>query len=103
MNRRGYDAVSGETEAMRVWLLSGFRVSVGERTIRKDAWRLRKAASLVKLLGLFPSHRLHREQAMEYLWPDLSPKAAANNLRVALHAARRILEPDPVVASRCLV
>jgi predicted ATPase/DNA-binding SARP family transcriptional activator/DNA-binding CsgD family transcriptional regulator len=78
-------------EAVRVWLLGGFRVAVGSRTIEEDAWRLRKAAALVKLLTLAPGHRLHREQVMDLLWPDLGKKAASNNLRQALHAARRIL------------
>jgi predicted ATPase/DNA-binding SARP family transcriptional activator/DNA-binding CsgD family transcriptional regulator len=77
--------------AMRVWLLGGFLVSVGARTIVDGEWRLRKAASLVKLLALAPDHRLHREQAMELLWPHLGRGAASNNLRQVLHGARRIL------------
>jgi DNA-binding SARP family transcriptional activator len=68
-------------EPMRVWLLGSFRVSVGSRTIGGDAWRLKKAAALVKLLTLAPDHRLHREQAMELLWPDLEKEAASNNVR----------------------
>src|ERR687898_1079054 len=32
-------------EAMRVWLLGGFRVSVGARTIEDGGWRLRASAS----------------------------------------------------------
>ena len=96
-------ALSGKREPVRVKLLGGFSVSVGDRTIEHTKWRLRKAGSLVKLLALAPNnHRLHREQAMGALWPDLGPKAAANNLRGALHAARRILDPDPVIASRYL-
>jgi predicted ATPase/DNA-binding SARP family transcriptional activator/DNA-binding CsgD family transcriptional regulator len=79
-------------EAVRVWLLGGFRVSVGPRTIEGDAWRLRKAAVLVKLLALAPGHRLHREQVMDLLWPDLGKKAASNNLRQTLHAARGVLD-----------
>ena len=85
-------------EAVRIRLLGGFWVSVGSRTIEEDARRLRKAASLVKLLALSPSHRLHREQVMEALWPD-SGEAASNNLRQAVHAARRTLQPDPELAS----
>src|SRR3712207_3303748 len=80
-------------EAMRVWLLGGFRISVGSRTVEDDAWRLRRAAALVKLLALAAGHRLHREQAMDLLWPDLGKKAASNNLRQTLHTARRILSP----------
>src|SRR5829696_2374474 len=93
---------SGYLQTMRLWLLGEFRVSVGPRTITRDTWRLKKAASLVKLLALAEGHRLHSEQMVEYLWPTLTPKAASNNLRQVLHAARRVLEPDPA-ASRRLV
>ncbi len=87
-------AQSERPEAVRVWLLGGFRVSVGARTIEGDAWRLRKAAALVKVLALAPSHRLHREQVMDLLWPDSGKRAAANNLRQVLYGARRILDPS---------
>jgi DNA-binding SARP family transcriptional activator len=91
---------SGERpEAVRIWLLGGFRVTVGSRTIDDSAWRLRKAASLRKVLALAPSHRLHREQVMELLWPDSGRRAASNNLRQVLYAARRIL--DPALAKAC--
>ena len=80
--------------AVCVWLLGRFEVSIGSRVIREDEWRLRKAASLIKLLALAPGHRLHRELVMDLLWPELSPKAAANNLHRTLHVARRTLEPE---------
>src|SRR5215207_9013063 len=48
-------------------------------------------------------HHLHREQAMELLWPNLGKKAASNNLRQALHGARRILPSDPSGGSRYLL
>lgn len=84
---------TGESpEAGRVWLLGGFRVSVGARTIEADAWRLKKAANLIKLLALAPGHRLHRGQAMDLLWPDSSTKAASNNLRQVIYGARRVLD-----------
>ena len=85
---------------MRVWLLGGLTVSVENRTIEVEAWRLRKAANLVKLLALAPSHR---EQVMEALWPNLTKRAASNNLRQSLHAARRTLEPSRAANSRYLV
>jgi DNA-binding SARP family transcriptional activator len=77
-------------------------VSVGPRTIEQDRWRLRKAASLVKLLALAPGHRLHREQVMDVLWPNLATRAASNNLRQVLHTARQALEPDSPAGSRYL-
>ena len=98
---RSLEAPAGEKhKAVRVWLLGGFRVSVGSRTITQDAWRLRKAAALVKLLALAPGHRIHREQAMDLLWPDSGRKAASNSLRSTLHVARKVL--DPSVGSRYL-
>jgi predicted ATPase/DNA-binding SARP family transcriptional activator/DNA-binding CsgD family transcriptional regulator len=92
----------GKPQTVRIRLLGGFSVSVGDRTVLKDAWRLRKAASLVKLLALAPGHRLHREQVMDLLWPDLGKRAASNNLRQALHSARQVLKPDSPDGSRYL-
>src|SRR5215212_5945181 len=93
------DARVGRPETLRVWLLGGFRVSVGALTLEESAWRLRKAASLVKLLALAPGHPLHRERAMDLLWPEHGKRAAANNLSQALHAARRALRPDDAKAA----
>jgi DNA-binding SARP family transcriptional activator len=90
--------VGGRSEVVRVELLGGFRVTVGSRVVGEGAWRLRKAAALVKLLALSPDHQLHKEQAMDLLWPHLGARAAANNLHRTLHAARRVLEPRPPAA-----
>jgi DNA-binding SARP family transcriptional activator len=86
-------AIGQGLETMRVWLLGGFRVSIGARTIGDEKWRLRKAAALVKILALAPGYRLHRERARDLLWPHLGREAAANNLRQVVYAARRILSP----------
>jgi predicted ATPase/DNA-binding SARP family transcriptional activator/DNA-binding CsgD family transcriptional regulator len=82
-------------EAVRIWLLGDFRVSIGSELIKKSTWRLRKASALVKLLALAPGRLLHREQVMDLLWPDSGRRAASNNLRQTLYAARRALAPDP--------
>src|ERR671910_3133455 len=89
----------GAPQTLRIWLLGGFRISVGSRSIAEEEWHLRKAGSLLKVLALSPGHRLHREQAMEFLWPGLDPKAALNNLHYALHVARRTLELSAGAAS----
>jgi predicted ATPase/DNA-binding SARP family transcriptional activator/DNA-binding CsgD family transcriptional regulator len=91
-----------ETGVVRIGLLGGFSVTVGDRKVDESAWRLRKAASLIKLLALAPGHRLHRERAMDLLWPESGKKAASNNLRQTLHVARRTLHPDRKIASRYL-
>jgi predicted ATPase/DNA-binding SARP family transcriptional activator/DNA-binding CsgD family transcriptional regulator len=66
---------------------------VGTRILEDSQWRLRKAAALVKLLALAPSHRMQREQVMALLWPDSRRRPASNNLRTTLHAARKVLDP----------
>jgi predicted ATPase/DNA-binding SARP family transcriptional activator/class 3 adenylate cyclase/DNA-binding CsgD family transcriptional regulator len=89
-------AADGPAEQLHISLLGGFRVTRGGRVIEEGEWRLKKAATLVKLLALSRFHRLHREQALDVLWPDLDPAAASNNLHHALHVARRILDlPQP--------
>jgi DNA-binding SARP family transcriptional activator len=90
----GQDTAIEETSkdrGMQVQLLGGFAVLVDGRAVPESAWRLRRAKDVVKLLALAQSHRLHREQVMEALWPERSPEAAANNLHQALHVARRAL------------
>jgi len=88
------ESVREGARTLRIELLGRFRVYVGPRVVADDAWRLRKAQSLVKLLALTPGQRLHREQALDTLWPDLEPVAATNNLHRTLHAIRRALDPD---------
>ncbi len=93
--RAGVEGASDEIpETVRVWMLGGFRVSVGERVIEDGEWRLRKAASLVKVLALAPGHRLRRDPVLNLLWPNLPPESAANNLHRTLHAARKTLAPS---------
>jgi DNA-binding SARP family transcriptional activator len=82
-----------------VRVLGGFSVTVDDRPVSVDAWRSRRAADLVKLLALQSNHRLHREQVMEALWPDLSPEAAAANLRKAVHYARRAMGTEEAIAT----
>ena len=62
-----------------------------------DSWRSRRAADLVKLLALDPGHRLHKEQVVEFLWPNLPAEAAAANLRKAIHYARRAIESEDAI------
>ena len=82
-----------------VRVLGGFKVEVDGRPVSDEAWRHRRGADLVKLLALTPRHRLHREQVMDALWPDMAPDAAGANLRKAVHYARRALGSEASVAS----
>jgi predicted ATPase len=77
-------------------LLGGFVATRDGEPVAGSRWRLRKGRELVKLLALAPGHRLHREQVMEALWPELDPAAAANNLHQVVHVARRVLGADAI-------
>src|SRR3954452_7460992 len=81
---------------VNVTLLGGFAVAVDGAAVPDSAWRLKKGRELVKLLALARGHRLHRDQGMHVLWPDLAPAAAANNLHQAVHVARRALGADAI-------
>jgi predicted ATPase/DNA-binding SARP family transcriptional activator len=91
-----------ETLSWRIYLLGGFRVAFGVESIADDAWRRRKASTLIKLLALAHGHRLHREQLMETLWPDQTPAAAANSLYQVVHVARQALDSVHAQGSTCL-
>ena len=64
-------------------LLGGFEATVGGRLVAADAWRLRKAKTLVKLLVLADGHRMHRESLVALLWPDRDTASGINNLHQA--------------------
>jgi DNA-binding SARP family transcriptional activator/TolB-like protein len=83
----------GAASSLEIHLLGPFRVAVNGAFVEDRHWSRRKPKLLLKLLALQPHHQLHREQAMELLWPDADPEAATNNLHKAIHMVRRALEP----------
>jgi len=84
---------------MAIGLLGGFRVEVDGVPIPGATWRHRRGADLVKILALEPAHRMHREQVMDALWPELAADAAGANLRKAIHFARRALGRENAIRS----
>lgn len=89
-------------EVLCISLLGEFSVALGEDTVADDAWRLRKAKTLIKLLALAPERRLHAEQAAELLWAGRDPDSARNNLHQVIFAARRALDSIGLEGSRYL-
>ena len=85
---------------VEIRVLGGFEVTVDGRRVPAQAWRHRRGSDLVKLLALAPRHRLHREQVIDALWPDLLPDAGAANLRKAAHYARAALGSKEAVVLR---
>ena len=79
--------------SLKIYLLGSFRVAIDATWIEKTRWQRRRPRLLIKLLALQPLYQLHREQIMEFLWPEADPQSAAENLHKAIHLARRALEP----------
>lgn len=73
----------------RISLLGGFSVSLGGSVVTDQQWSRRNASMLVKLLALARGRRLHREQVLDTLWPDLSADQSGPRLHQAAHYARR--------------
>ncbi len=86
----------GIAGSLQIWLLGGFRVELDGQPVSDETWRRNRARALVKLLALAPDHRLHREQLMDALWPELDADAEAANLRKAMHFARQALGPEHI-------
>ena len=79
-------------DVLGISLLGAFSITVGGHVIPDDAWRLRKAKTLIKLLALAPERRLHADRATELLWAGRDQVSARNNLHQAIFAARRALD-----------
>lgn len=86
----------GVVADLRVFVLGGFRAEVGGQPVAEEAWRRSGAATLVKLLAVTPGHRMHREQLIEVLWPELDRVAGARRLSKALYFARQALAAEQV-------
>ena len=80
--------------SVRLHLLGRFEAVVDGVCVPSTAWARRHAAALVKALALTEGRRLHREQVLELLWPDVDPAVAAPRLHKAAHFARRALGAD---------
>jgi len=78
---------------LTVQCLGRFEVIRGGVTLGADAWPRSAPRRLLQYLVL-QTRPVHREEIMEVLWPDLEPRGAANQLRVALSQLRHVLEPD---------
>ena len=92
--------VTGERAATRTGMhqpvvarvLGGFEVTVDGRRLARSDWQRLSAERLVKLLLATPGHAISRDEAIDTLWPEADPDAGHNNLRKALHFARRALD-----------
>ena len=77
-----------------VRFFGGLEVSVGGRSIREKDWRKRKARLLFAMLILRRGQDVPRDQLFEYLFPDMDPERAKNNLYVVWSTMKSVLMGD---------
>jgi DNA-binding SARP family transcriptional activator/tetratricopeptide (TPR) repeat protein len=87
-------ADSSGAAKVEIRMLGGFEVLLDGAPVPAAGWPRPQAATLVKLLALAPGRRLHREQLIDRLWPDLTVAEAAPRLHKLAHYARRALGED---------
>ena len=87
-------ADSSGAAKVEIRMLGGFEVLLDGAPVPAAGWPRPQAATLVKLLALAPGRRLHREQLVDRLWPDLTVAEAAPRLHKLAHYARRALGED---------
>lgn len=86
------------TVLLRIYLLGQFQIEHRQ----EDSWQVvnshggqyRRTRALLGCLLSSPGRRLHREQVLKLLWPDLERSVAANRLNGAVHELRLLLEPE---------
>lgn len=93
------DSTTAELNAevpLRVRTFSGFRVWRHGLEIPISAWKREKALHLFQFLITMreQSARMHKEQIIDYLWPDVDLETGNQNFKVALHALNKVLEPE---------
>ncbi|MFF2329213.1 MULTISPECIES: ATP-binding protein [unclassified Streptomyces] len=85
---------SDEPPTLRLHLLGGFRAVRDDLGPVDDGWRRPGAKAVVKVLATAPGRRLHRDQLLDLLWPEVTTRAGLSRLAVALHTVRRAFEPE---------
>ncbi len=85
------------TAILRIQTLGQFQVWRQEEIL---TWPTQKSKALLQILLVEPGRIVSTDQILEYLWPDLPPRKAQNNLWVTVSQLRRSLQPDLPPRSR---
>lgn len=73
--------------------LGGFGIWRGDDEVSRSAFGRERARALLASL-LCAQRPVHREELLEWHWPDLPPDRAVRAFHVTMHALRRALEPQ---------
>ena len=84
----------GSQDALRIRLFGHFEVCRGETPISRSVWGRGKTQTLLKILITEMGHVVSHDQLIEWLFPDLDPQKALQNLYARVSDLRRLLEPE---------
>lgn len=79
---------------LRIRTLGAFRLWRGQTEVEASEWRRKKARQLFQLLMTRRPQKLHRDQIVEILWPELSPAGAQRDFKIAFSTLTNVLEPN---------
>ena len=91
-NRRGAEG-GVSRPPLRIAAMGGFLVRRGDEVVPVSAFGRERARALLGAL-LCTGRPVHREQLLDWLWPDLDVERGLRALHVTLHGLRRALEPE---------
>jgi len=80
---------------LRLWTMGGFVIEVEGRRLEPADFERQKARTLLAAL-LCAGQAVHREQLLEWFWPQASPECGLRCLYTTLYALRQTLEPTRV-------
>lgn len=86
-----------DKSAIKIQMLGQFQVWLHQEIL---TWPTRKCKALFQILLIEPGRLVPADQLLEYLWSDLPPQSAQNNLWVTVSHLRRALQPDLPPRSR---
>jgi DNA-binding SARP family transcriptional activator len=78
-----------KTLHLEVHCFDRFEVRSGKKKITE--WHGSRVKSIMQYLISRPREPISRDSIMEALWPEHDPKIARNNLKVAIHSLKKIL------------
>ena len=67
------------------------KLEIYSGTRKLNYWQNTNAKSLFRLFMTRPRETIIKDVIIEYLWPECNPQTASNNLKVAIHGLRKIL------------
>lgn len=78
-----------ESAALFIQTLGGFRVFARGQVLHERKWRSMRTKMFLKALIVLGGEKVHRDQLLDLLWPDVDGDMAATSLKVTISRLRK--------------